>query len=147
MCLTTITQGPNPTEEGEGWKVFANHLAGWRGFTKEHLRSPLNFFFFLPNQWAQDNCHETLKTEFQDHEYESGFHIFENKEDAQRYLESFANTSNKVVRKVKYRSVTAKGKNRPSVWSDCNGYFSPTVPCIVAREIFIEPEEEQKECA
>jgi hypothetical protein len=149
MCLTTVTQGPNAEEEGEGWKVFNENYVVFDTTGRKvggHLCSPLKFFWFSSNRWEQDICFKKIKAE-DGLEYESGFHIFEKKEDAERYLASFVNPSQKVIKKIKYRNVTAKGPNRAVLYSECDyEYFDLTVPCVVAKEIFVFDEEPTK-CA
>jgi hypothetical protein len=151
MCLINLSQGPNPTEEGEGWKVFRE---SWYVLdtTGEQIgggtvASPLRLFWFRFNQWVSDNRFEKINTEEDGLEYETGFHIFEKKEDAERYLASFSDQRHKVVKKVKFRNVTAKGPNHPVLYcehdSDSGDY---TVPCVVAKEIFVL-DEETTECA
>jgi hypothetical protein len=80
--------------------------------------------------------------------YKTGFHIFQNREDAEIYLESFKSwltllgyQETAVLRKVRYRNVRARGTQEVDFLKD-----GSLRPCIVAKEMFIEPEEE-KQCA
>jgi hypothetical protein len=138
MCLDTITQGQNPAEEGEGWKVFQ--------VRDNQLGIPYIGSNFLENQWITDTATGTLSTEKYDMHYDIGFHLFEKREDALILLREFIKYGVFVtLRKVRYKNVTAKGPQ--AVW-DHRSVKYVRVPCIVAREIFIEPaEEEHEECA
>jgi hypothetical protein len=127
MCLETISQGPDPAEEGEGYKVF--EICRPAGT----LVSPLKDFTFARNKWMSDqndfNITEVVR-------YRTGFHIFSNREDAEAYSGSISVTGYRdfVVEKVKYRNVSAKGLHLRKLYGNDSGR---RVPCVVAREIFI----------
>jgi hypothetical protein len=151
MCLETITHGPNPEEEGEGYKIFEcveedGSLVG--GFTLykpnkgqpeagkswDWVRDCTSYDRFTPQfkpgAWLNDPNNYQIKSEWNGN-YETGFHLFVNKEDA----EIVANYFYGIVRKVRYKNVTAKGTQSFSSDPDSQKY-----PAIVAREIFIEEE-------
>jgi hypothetical protein len=141
MCLGDITQGPNPIEEGSGWKVFEVRDNGG-------LASPyFTFVAFPESEWLKDYCDLVISIEniFCPQSYNTGYHFFEKKEDADALADDVRRYSIRpvVVRKVRYKNVTAKGSQPVREFTGCIVYF----PCVVAKEIFIEPEEEQKECA
>jgi uncharacterized protein with NAD-binding domain and iron-sulfur cluster len=84
-----------------------------------------------------------LTTEQDKQSYETGFHIFPSRENAISLLmeiESYAKSINMsvTIRKVHYKNVMAKGTQR--VWNTAKWDYLH-VPCIVAKEILVEPVE------
>jgi hypothetical protein len=146
MCLDSITHGPNPTEEGEGYKIF--ELDGEELYSPYFLRDLSDHDtqsfcqHYETNTWIADSRNYPLVPIDSTDYYQTGFHLFANQADAESILirwNSSWNTSfyKFVIRKIKYRNVTAKGIQ----------YFdeNPHVPAIVAREIFIEEEQTKEE--
>jgi hypothetical protein len=146
MCLKTITEGPNPQEQGEGYKVFqyaddnGNTLVG--SFTLFHRITGKRFTpSFQSDKWLSDPNNYEIEIKDDDEFYETGYHFFEKKEDAELIARSYGGT----VRKVRYKNRSAKGtqcfnvfRHREESETDC--YRWDQFPCIVAREIFIEKE-------
>jgi hypothetical protein len=130
MCLETMTHGPNPTEEGEGYKLFE--------LSAGKLVSPFTLIqyghgqfqqHYETNTWMSDSRDYPLSPYLSPERYQTGFHLFQNKEDAEYLLNRWSEDGTRfVTRKVKYRNVTAKGIQFGLVKS---------FPTIVAREIFI----------
>jgi hypothetical protein len=140
MCLDSITQGPNPTEEGEGYKLFElidGELTSPYFLRPQHER--VGFCqHYETNAWMSDSRNYPLAPLQSKEYYQTGFHFFANQADAEAILIRWnASFHNFVLRKVKYRNVTAKGIQ----------YFdeNPNVPTIVAREIFIEEDKKEEE--
>jgi hypothetical protein len=126
MCLETITHGPDPEEEGEGYKVFEIC------FSTGAILPPIRYFTFERNKWLSD------PNDFQITGYRTGFHIFMNREDAEAYSRSLVGCRDFVIEKVRYRNVSAKGLHL----RDLYGNDQSLVPCVVAREIFIPEKSE-----
>jgi hypothetical protein len=114
MCLETITSGPEPQAEGVGYKVFA--------LREDRLQAVLfnKFRNFEEGEWITDHNRQDLRIDFNSEQYKSGFHIFENKEDAQTYLDTYhewlelvSGDKVGVLRKVRYRNVCARGEHSP----------------------------------
>lgn len=205
MCLHTVFHDQTFETQGEGWKVFLQNNKK-ELFTPIHLRDPNTKLFFRrefnPNTWMTDDRDYSISNYFFD-TYPTGFHIFLNKEDAEKFAKNGeagiivlkvrykkvvakgtqqfciekigiitnmrspppsyrehpapdafhfeentwkedANTyafSHEIVRKVKFRNVTAKGLHQKRApFPPCSSNLQP-VPCIVAKEIFIQSEE------
>jgi hypothetical protein len=145
MCLTIVTSGPAPEAQGVGYKVFCIHKGNLWGVIAKN--DPLN-----EGEWIVDkkrgNLYAASFTQMSFLIYKTGFHLFQNRKDAETYLESFKSwltligcQDTAVLRKVRYRNVRAKGKQEVDFLKD-----GSLRPCIVAKEMFIEPEEE-KQCA
>jgi hypothetical protein len=149
MCLTTLTHGPNPAEEGEGYKVF-------RKLDNGELQSVYVFgglpYQYPANTWITDTKDFCLFDDEQGQEYQTGFHLFANQKDAELKAQSrndvYGMYVTHVVRKVKFRNVTAKGTDdvcRTSTASICSdleeNYICVTAPVVVAKEIFVEERE------
>jgi hypothetical protein len=151
MCLTKITQGPNPEEGGEGYKAFGYMEGLQRGQLAPMIL--LNRGFEV-GKWITDEYGGNLcatvgildKCFKPEHHYLSGFHLFERKQDAEFFARYHSSDGvSYCVRKVRYRNVTAKGPqllNAKINW-DTRQYEERWGNCIVAREIFIEPEERE----
>lgn len=132
MCLETMTHGPNPTEEGEGYKLFE--------LSAGKLVSPFTLIqyghgqfqqHYETNTWMSDSRDYTLSPYFSNQKYQTGFHLLANQQDAESLVIRWSEGGYHllVLRKVKYRNVAAKGYQ----------FSMPghTFPTIVAREIFI----------
>jgi hypothetical protein len=140
MCLDTITSGPEREAEGGGYKVFSlgssGNLCGLLFRKYDSCRE---------GEWISDPCQKRLRAGT----YETGFHIFENESDAYQYRQNYhrlhlTHEQGTVVRKVRYRNVCTRGS---VVCARGNqSYETALKPCVVAREMFIEPEEKQQ-CA
>jgi hypothetical protein len=134
MCLEIVTHGPDPQEQGEGYKVFRKLPEG--ELTSLYVFFDDDEFYSFPtNTWIADSSQCSLSDEGK-REYQTGFHLFANQKDAELKA-GLSDTY--VVRKVKYRNVTAKGKQIIYSWFD----EWDNAPAIVAREIFIEEPKEQ----
>jgi hypothetical protein len=150
MCLKNITSGPNPTEQGEGWKVFRS------------IDGKLASYYFpktkvLENLWIKDINLHNIVSQSNDEIYQTGFHIFEDKDGADALADELRRNGrcHIVVRKVRYRNITAKGSQEvTNLYTRAifgvqigRAQDSSIFSCVVAKEIFIEPEEDQQECA
>jgi hypothetical protein len=141
MCLDALTHGPNPQEQGEGWKVFQETTNGdlRSAYRLIDLAKPVGFYFsqdFPQNTWISDSRDYRLYADDRDDlPYQTGFHILAEEAAAvslaQILSDNFTDNTY-TVRKVKYRNVTAKG-------IQYHGYHDNTT--IVAKEIFVEEEE------
>jgi hypothetical protein len=141
MCLQTITHGPNPQEEGEGYKLFIIEEGELLG--NFALRNPDTNDRFVPTfqsgKWLTDPNNYPIEVQYGEC-YPTRYHFFANKADAELVARSIMC----VVRKVRYKNVTAKGRQSFYVRQN-NGLAWKEFPVIVAKEIFIEPEEPPKE--
>jgi hypothetical protein len=147
MCLTTLTQGPDPQEQGEGYKVFQEMGDGSlrSAYLLFNFENESEFYeFYQTNSWMPDSKHYVIHATNENAPYETGFHLFPNEDDAKllahsREKYSFDINPKYVVRKVKYRGVTAKGTQilyNPFTCDLEKTLIDATT--IVAKEIFIE---------
>jgi hypothetical protein len=137
--MTIVTSGPEPQAQGVGYKVFCFNNGTLRGMIVKTVE-------LTEGEWIVDQKLRTISSLWEN--YVTGFHIFQDREDAETYLESYQSWLNliespetAVLRKVRYRCVRARGKHEVRFLEE--GVLRP---CIVAKEMFIEPEEE-KQCA
>jgi hypothetical protein len=147
MCLDKITQGPDPLEEGVGWKVFQYRAIDGDLVGVFSLSQPIDSISFTPSfrsgEWLCDERSYEIQADNNEY-YQTGFHFFRNKADAELIADIFGG----ILRQVRYKQVTAKGDQKFLVCHDPDKmkYEWEYFPSLVAREIFIE-DEEQKECA
>jgi predicted RNA-binding Zn-ribbon protein involved in translation (DUF1610 family) len=91
MCLKEVTEGANREESGTGYKVFIQGL--------DAIYSPMVGVAIAEGVWVADPYYEKLRsskgldTFFSEphnrnkHCYQTGFHLFADKEDAERYAQ------------------------------------------------------------
>jgi hypothetical protein len=70
----------------------------------------------------------------------AGFHLFEKKEDAEEFAKYHKSLAPSVIYRVRYRNVTAKGPQLTHSFLNSDKLTKHYGNCIVAREIFIEPQ-------
>jgi hypothetical protein len=138
-----VNSGPQPEAAGVGYKVFCVRDERLYGVLID--RDP-----YKEGEWITDTEQKTLYSAWDT--YDTGFHFFRHKPDAQIYLRNFQMYMTvrclpgvAVLRKVRYRNVCAIGEHSVIINTDV-----VMKPCIVAKEMFIEPEEEpeeEKQCA
>jgi hypothetical protein len=137
MCLEKITQGPNPEEQGEGWKVFELYNGTLRNhcFLYDPVDDKVIKHEYLTDTWIADNRRYLIPIDVLT-SYPTGFHVFLNKPDAEAYCNLYGGK----IHKVKYRNVTAKGTQyvRQTLPGDIGDNPALHAPTVVAREIFIE---------
>jgi len=128
MCLTKVTKITN--RKRRGWKVF-----GTTEFTK--LR-PLYYYRSsgtptIPEDvWIRDP-HAGEKTRYGRPNYLVGFHIFLDRDGAERVCEM--PPKGRTIRRVRFRKVVAQGLQLGG---------GPMVPTVVAEEIYVESEKEKE---
>lgn len=131
MCLENLDPEFNITE-GEGWKVFMPDENGKLynlGYLHDVDKKDFFHYLYDTNTWISDPREYILPAAL----YQTGFHLFLNKEDAEA-----ACGNDCCLRKVKFRNVTAKGTQ---VIFHKNALEFRDVPALAAREIFIEEED------
>jgi hypothetical protein len=138
MCLLQVTSGKNQTATGVGYKAFCKKKSGLTNLVIASIKVHPVY------TWIQDEEIDFLSTS-DCVDYQTGFHIFEKKEDAEEFAKCFNEwfTVPKiygiaVVRKVYYRNVTARGTNQTFLYVPRKNQPLREAPCIVAREIFIQ---------
>lgn len=112
MCLTSITKGYDKNDvEGIGYKIFR---ISNEGISNEELYSPIfGFEQFEYNNWYHRRIYFIYITDTIT--YDSGFHIFPNKEDCYIYASEMQwlfddwNPNKYKIVKVKYRGVLFEG--------------------------------------
>lgn len=120
MCLTSIKSNYKNAQFGVGYKMFE--------VVDGKLCSPsclAQLTTFPVNKWLKDTQSYKLETESfrvyyqkelrQDHEYETGFHIYVNKVDAKLSVKQYHYSNphrNLVVYMVFYRKVVSVGMNK-----------------------------------
>jgi hypothetical protein len=146
MCLVDLNEEPiDETEEGIGYKVFSFSQPNL--FSSSGLAFPIQGGQVFYDKWLVDHAKINIRIS-EDKTYQTGYHIFLNRADAECYRNSFMNHRNKIVLQVKYRKVVAKGQHICQIGNP----FSARVPCVVAKEIFVPSvekehvEKEHKEC-
>ena len=124
MCLHEVDK--ETKEITEGWKIFE--------IRNKKLEGVFRKIPFETNKWIRDNKNYNIKT-FNTNEdiYQTGFHFFFNKKDAEECTVS--SLPSHEVYKVKVRNVVATGK-QDMYYNE----YTKIVPTAigVAREIFIE---------
>jgi hypothetical protein len=147
MCLNTITHGSDPTEQGEGYKVFQQMANGGlrSAYCLVNAENENEFYqFYQTNTWMPDSKRYFLYAD-DNIPYQTGFHLFATEDDAKllaknRQKDSFEKREY-VVRKVKYKGVSAKGTQTLfSFAARQNENKIIDAPTIVAKKIFIEEE-------
>jgi hypothetical protein len=130
MCLHEITNR-EPTPEGIGYKVFYRCYG-------DALMSPLimgSDTYSPPYDWVTDQKEAKIRDVERDVCYQTGFHIFKNKEDAEEFrFRMSPHSARYVVTKVSYRQAVVEGTN--AVGFENGSYILK--PCVVAREMKIE---------
>lgn len=123
MCLETIEKRypKKDKTEGFGYKVICIYPNSKR-FTFPHFCS---YTYRHYNKWIRRKISK-LFTDNNGEEYDSGFHIFMNKQDAILY--AYDNASR--VRKVEYKGIICEGTQ----FVYCNGWNMPK-PCLVVKQI------------
>lgn len=112
MCLTSITKGYDKNDvEGIGYKIFR---ISNEGISNEELYSPIfGFEQFEYNNWYHRRIYFIYITDTIT--YDSGFHIFPNKEDCYIYASEMQwlfddwNPNKYKIVKVKYRGILFEG--------------------------------------
>jgi hypothetical protein len=129
MCLHTVTNR-QPEDSGVGYKIF---VLEEDGSLTPLYRIDENYRYHL-NEWTTDPNQFPLNrwgSVWNEHQYETGFHMFLNLEDAEALRKDFGHVPKAVVAKVRYRKAVVEGGFHViGEKSECN--------CIVAKEMFIE---------
>lgn len=120
MCLQTVMQQfTKDNNFGIGYKKV-NTIHG----RPNSYETPNQCETYQAGKWLKANTKSKLYTNNYVSPYRSGFHIFLNKADAEKY------TSGSKVIRVRYRGVTTFGLNK----TDYDAYGD----CVIASEMFIE---------
>lgn len=127
MCLRVIDK-KKPKATGTGWKVFRkqpNGLISLNGYYSCERR-PTGMWLTAVDALLKEYGKPSDKPE------NVGWHIFLNKRDAVSLAQDHART-NAVVLPVKYRGARVSGEG--------DGYYNDNAKIVVAKEMFILPEE------
>jgi hypothetical protein len=126
MCLDAIENTFNPPQAGvkRGWKIFLNDAKDGEA-TK--LKSPWLNFLFPENVWIEDQHTHALNATYGIFQYQTGFHIFANKEDVETLLRGVSRTYH-LIKEVEYDDVVATGTQK---------FMDAPCQVVVARKIKI----------
>lgn len=117
MCLASVKQKfTRDNNFGIGFKKM--RVSGSK------YKAPIRGETYEVGKWLKANTKPTIQSDLAE-EYKSGFHIFLSEKDANDY-----NLTTGVVVRVRYRKVTAYGRNQVDYDSEGN--------CVIASEMFIE---------
>jgi len=117
MCMSSVKQKfVRDNNFGIGFKKMQKSGAQYV--------APIQGGVYEVGKWLKANTKETISADSGE-DYKAGFHIFLSEKDAQDY-----NMTMGVVVRVRYRKVTAYGKNEVDYHSKGN--------CVIASEMFIE---------
>jgi len=115
MCLTTIDKNYNNAQFGVGYKMFevSESKEEKTLYSPSHIAPQTQYPI---NKWLRDkneyDIYATFKKEYS--VYETGFHIFVNKQDALDSVKSYLNSNPRhkyEVRLVFYRKIVSIGQN------------------------------------
>ena len=134
MCLKDIAFSMEEVDGvlvGIGYKAFKCYISG-------DLKLGYDGCKYKLNQWmkAKNDIHSVTRTEDKNL-YSTGFHIFLNKDDANRYYER-PSYNPIIIKKVLFKDIVAFGTNR--TYTRLRNGRVVYRPCVIARSMKILPE-------
>lgn len=152
MCLSKLLPIPDEYQDDDkehiGYKIFRKiKIAPHTNFPVVAYQSPIYFnCFYTLCKWIKDSTsgyigiepsisHNSNNVSDSPPIYESGFHIFLNKEDAEKWMNgNFIYKNDVGIKMVKFKQVLAYGI-QTSAYAHYQYY--DCLKCIVAKEMFI----------
>jgi len=135
MCLSNITKRYSKKDktEGYGYKIVNKN---WPYYIKNRLYygyvAPLQFKPLPLNKWIKRRI-SNISSNYEDLFYESGFHIFKTKKDAERHWINNRDGIRTII-KVKYKGIICEGYEH---FLDDNSK-PHSIDVLVVKQIFIE---------
>jgi hypothetical protein len=124
MCLFSLDRDHSYPEEGEGWKVvFLETRPGERDFRTACQYTDYDFNLWLTSTQKLVSTYDELNV------YETGFHIYVDRQAAIRNLCTCASQSARLI-KVRYRGLLAAGRG--------DGINDYSTPVLVAKQMYVD---------